>query len=572
MDLLTGICGSKGYCSGNAVVKARENKIPRYAANDASHEIARFRAAQDAYAAKLEALAEEAEKIAGSEIAGIFKAYRVIVRDEDFFKNVFSRVENENISIEYAVRDECRKLTELFDSIDDVYMRERSADVENVCNELIHIMMGGADFTLRADGETDVILVAADLSPSETMKLDKSVLRGIVTEHGGMTSHTVILSKALGIPSIIGVRDAVAKISNGDFLQVDAFRGEVAVNPGEECRVSFADLKKRFDDKRKLYESSERLPAVTADGATVSVGINTGDPDSIKLFDAERNDGIGLFRTEFIYMSASSYPDEETQFRLYRDIAERAGGKEVVIRTLDVGGEKQAPYMNLPAEENPALGYRAIRLCLGMPQIFSAQLRAILRASVFGNVKIMFPMISSMEELLNAKRRVEEEKRDLRNSGIPFREDIPIGIMVETPAAVMLSDHLAKESDFFSIGSNDLIQFITAADRANDQVQELYDSCNISVLRSVRMVAESAAKAGIPWSICGEVASEKRLIPLWVAMGVGGLSVAQSNVGRIKRFICATNRSGMVKELDTILGYSRVEQVKAHLDAIVEGL
>lgn len=574
MRLVTGIVGSRGYGSGNAVVKTKIRlELAKTEIENPEAEIAKFRAAQNIYDARLLQVAEDAEKELGRDTAEIFHAYRLIVRDEHFFRGALVRVERDKINIEYAVFDECRKLLKHFVAMDDAYMRERAFDIETVCDELINIMMDVKDdFISNMAGRSDVILVAEDLTPSETVRIDKSALRGIVTERGGTTSHTVILAKALGIPAVVGATGATKTVRNGDFLLLDAFRGEIDVEPDERSRRAFAKLKREFDRKLKLFSRDARLPAVTKDGYGVTVTINTGDLDSIRAFNSRFGDGVGLLRTEFIYLNSSDYPSEEEQFEIYKDMAVRARGKPVVIRTLDAGGDRQAEYMNIPKERNPFMGYRAIRFCLDRKDIFSAQLRAILRASAFGDIRVMFPMIVTPEEFLEAKACLDAEKSALECEGVPFNPNIPVGSMIETPSAVFLSDRLAKICDFFSIGSNDLIQYITATDRLNEHVAGLYDSCNPAVLRAVRMVAENAEKAGIPWTICGEVAGEDRLVPLWVALGVSGLSVSSFVVGEIKRLICRLTRSELHAVAEMAFACETADGVRACMNDFLKKL
>lgn len=574
MHLVTGVAGSRGYCCGNAVVKTNVRlELVNSKIDDPAAEIAKFRAAQDIYDARLLQTAEKVEKELGRDAAEIFLAYRLIVRDEHFFSSALGRVENDKTNVEYAVYDECSKLLKHFVTMETAYMRDRANDVKMVCHELIHIMMGvNNDFSSKMAGLSDVILVADDLTPSETVRLDKSTLRGIVTEHGGVTSHTVILAKALGIPAVVGVTGATDLISDGAFLLIDACRGEIGVDPDEKSRRAFEKLRRAFDRRLRHSSRDARLPAVTKDGYQVRVTVNTGDLDSIKAFNPLYSDGVGLLRTEFIYLNSSDFPSEDEQFAIYRNMAVRSKGKPVVIRTLDVGGDRQAGYMNMPKERNPFMGYRAIRFCLDRKDVFSVQLRAILRASAFGDIRVMFPMVVTPDEFIEAKECLEQEKTALSRVGIAFNKDIPVGSMIETPSAVLLSDRLAKVCDFFSIGSNDLIQYLTACDRLNEHVAALYDSCSLAALRAIRMVAENAVNAGIPWSICGEVAGEERLVPLWVAFGVSGLSVSPSSVGEVKRLICRLTRSGMKEMAETALSLGCAGEARKYLDNYMSGL
>jgi len=341
------------------------------------------------------------------------------------------------------------------------------------------------------------------------------------------------------------------------------------VGADEETIQVFLKKKEKADHQKALFDARRTAPARSKDGVDLRVNINSGDSVSIRAFDVNSCDGVGLFRTEFLYMGQTDYPSEDIQFDIYRDMAVRTQGKELIIRTLDIGGDKQLDYMDLPKEDNPFLGYRAIRLCLDRTTIFLTQLRAILRASVFGDVKIMFPMIVNLEELLRAKELLEEAKAQLDGQGIPYNRNVAVGIMVETPAAVLLSDQLARHCDFFSIGSNDLIQYTTATDRQNERVQNLYDCCNISFLRAVHMTCENAHKAGIPIGICGETASEPRLIPIWAAMGIDELSVAPGLVGRTKYIFSQLSRTELQPVLREALECSRIDNVKALLDGVL---
>ncbi len=572
METLSGLCGAPGYAVGTAVVKKNIIfELSPYKVENHDEEISRFRAAQAVYSQQLGWLQEQSEKELGAETAGIFGAYQIILNDEAFFQKAITRLASESISLAYLIDDECSKVIEMLTGMDDPHLRDRAVDIENVCRKLCRIMMGDEDdFLSELSVVQDAVAIAIDFTPEETVKMDKTKLRALITEKGGMTSHTAILAKALGIPAIMGVEGATEKIRNHDKILVDACAGTVTISPDSKSLAAFRVLQEKYDAKRNLYNMAILFPADTLDGYHVDVNVNVGDVESINSFCPKKCDGVGLFRTEFLYMNQKHYPDEETQFATYKKIAQKANGKEVIIRTLDIGGDKPLDYMNLPDENNPSLGYRAIRICLDQEDIFHTQLRAILRASAFGNIKIMFPMIVNLEELISAKKYVEKAKASLEREGIPYRKDIAIGIMVETPAAVLISDKLAAECDFFSIGSNDLIQYITASDRTNKKVHHLYDNCNISVLRAIQITAKNALKHGIPWGICGEAASDGRLVPLWVAMGVTELSVSPSQVGYVKYLIRKLNRKDIYRHVDTILSYGTIEKVKERLKIMLE--
>jgi phosphotransferase system enzyme I (PtsI) len=564
---LKGIGGSRGYASGIAVVKREiPLEIPMRAISDVGVETARFAAARENYDKRLAALSEQTGRELGPQHAGIFEAYREILADDVFFGRVLDRVAKEKLNVECLISEECKNAAAMFEGLDSAYLRERGADVGNVCTELIRIMLGIShdisDEILRYE---DVILVAGDLTTAETVKLDKKRLRGFVTARGGVSSHTVILAKALGIPAIVGAEGALEQISTGMPLLLDAIKGEIAVNPGLYYQERFYSLLQEQEERRVLYSRVAQGECRTLDGVKIDVGINSGDAESIRGFNPAACDGVGLLRTEFLFLGRGDYPGEETQYEAYRDMAVRAEGKEVVIRTLDIGGDKQASYMNLPHEENPFLGFRAIRLCLSRREIFLTQLRAVLRAAVYGNVKLMFPMIVTPEELLAARDALGEAVSQLEARGIPCRAGIPVGIMIETPAAALLADSLAAHCDFFSVGTNDLIQYVTAADRMNQRVQYLYDCCNISVLRAIRHTAAGAAAAGIPWGICGEAASEELLLPLWVAMGVKGLSVAPPQVGRVKYLIRRMDSRRLARRLEPVFEAGSIDEAKRML-------
>lgn len=570
MNLLQGLTGAVGCASGTAVVIENQNvTIEKRLVKESETEIAGIQEARKKYDLQLLELETKAEKEVGEEGAGIFMAYREMLSDDVFFDKIFNRIRLEKVNAEYAIDQERAELAGLFEKMDDAYLKERATDINNVCMELIAVIQKvdrgmGFDRSLGSD----LIAVAEDLTPADTIKMDKSILKGIITETGGVTSHTVILAKTLGIPAIVGAKGARAAVSTGDAVLVYGDEGKVVICPGEAEKKDFETRLEQEDRKKALFDSAKSRPAVTLDGKSVRVNINSGDSDSIANFKCDECDGIGLFRTEFIYMDHRDYPTEEEQFEIYRSMAQMNQGKELIIRTLDIGGDKQLEYMDLPKESNPFLGYRAIRLCLERVDVFKTQLRAILRAGAYGDVKIMFPMIVNLEELLRAKEILEEAKEELKAEGVDFRADIPVGIMIETPAAVLLSDKLAEEVSFFSIGSNDLIQYTTASDRMNERVQSLYDSFNISVLRSIRMVCENAARHGVDVGICGEAASDTKLVPLWVAMDVDELSMVPSQVAKVKYIIGKLSKEEMERELAEVLSLGRIQDVKDRLAEI----
>lgn len=567
MKKYMGLAGAGGCEILQAVVLRKEKPLlEKRSVADFEKEAEHFRQVQQGYAADLDGLYQAALGSAGEEAANIFKAYRAIACDDFFFKKPIKAAREEQISIDYAIEQEKEKVCQKFEVMSDPYLKERAGDIRNVCDEIIRRLNGvtGADEQIR-NIRDPFILVAEDLTPEDTIRIDKTYLRGFITEKGGITSHAVILAKTLGIPAVVGASGILRDIRPGQMLYINGNEGYGVLEPDDAFIAEIRKEKSRQYEQQSIFAALAKEPAVTADGHTVSVCINSGDADSCRNFDAEKCDGIGLFRTEFLFMNQRDYPDEELQFAVYRETAECAQGKEVIIRTLDIGGDKQLEYMNLPRENNPFLGYRAIRICLDRREVFLTQLRAILRASAFGNIRIMFPMIVTLEELREAKGMVERAKDMLRSEGTAFDENIPAGIMIETPASVLISDKLAKESAFFSIGTNDLIQYMTATDRMNEKVQYLYDPCNLSVLRAIDTVIQNAHKAGIRVGMCGEAASDERLTPLLLAMGLDEFSVVPAQAGRIKYRIRQCDIGKLSGLPEKVLSSDSIREIKALL-------
>jgi phosphotransferase system enzyme I (PtsI) len=400
------------------------------------------------------------------------------------------------------------------------------------------------------------------LTPEDTIRLDRARLGGFITEKGGATTQAVLLAKVIGIPAVVGAAGIVERVSNGQLIYINGDEGYAIVEPDAAFLESFSVKKEVLERQKTQFDGIAAQQAVSIDGRAVHVCVNAGDTDSLRALDMEKCDGVGLFRTEFLFMGQRGYPDEEVQFSVYRELVQKAKGKEVVIRTLDIGGDKQLDYMGIPAESNPFLGYRAIRICLDRHEMFQTQLCAILRASAYGLVKIMFPMIVTCEELLEAKAAVEKAKAALRARRLSFDEETQIGIMIETPASVLISDKLARHADFFSIGTNDLIQYTTATDRMNEKVQYLYDPCNLSVLRAIATAIENGHAAGIAVGMCGEMASDERLLPLLFGLGLDEFSVVPSQVGRLKYKIQKLNYADLQKRCISVLQADSIDEVK----------
>ena len=569
MKKLIGCGAAPGCVRGTAVcLRMDELTVERISTEAVEPELQKLQQARSEYSASL-------QKLIGCEgqpedAAAILESYLDILDDDAFFTAVQEHVASKHVNVDFAIREEESAILVQFSALDDPYLRERATDISNVCSELIRRIQGRTQsFSLNELPEgRKAVLFAEDLTPDQTLRLSPEKIGGFVTEKGGLTSHTVILAKTLGVPAVIGLAGAVREVNGGEDVVLYG-SGEVIVSPDRQETERFEQALKKQQSMSDAYNAVLGKSARTLDGRDVRVCTNIGNwKDSSELDVLDTCDGVGLYRTEFIYMESDGYPTEEQQFEYYRTVVQRAHGNEVIIRTLDIGGDKKASYMDLPQESNPFLGYRAIRLCLGHLDIFQVQLRAILRASAYGKAAIMFPMIASVEELRSAKKVLLQAKDQLRAENIPFDDQIAVGIMVETPAAVQLSDLLAKESDFFSIGTNDLIQYTTATDRMNENVQYLYDTCSMAVLRSVNMVCQNAAKYGVPVNMCGEAASDATVIPLWVAMGLAELSVVPGQVARTKYIVDHLDQGKLRQRLPELLSLATVEEVRAAMKAI----
>ena len=569
-----GCAGIGGYACGRALVyRAASGEPPRRTAEDAQAEAARFHQGREDYRRELRACAQEAQSALDQSMAGIFQAYLDILEDDSFFDDVLDYMAQCRINVEAAIHDKMEEVCALFADTEDELLRGRAADIENVCRRLCaHIAGTAGAISLEAGGGEPVILFADDLTPADTLKLDKALLAGFVTQRGSLTSHTAILAKALGIPAIVGAEDILDQAANGDRVLLAGQAGRLILRPTPQEEARFqADAAARRRQEA-IFAAYAPRPAVTLDGRAVQICQNAGDADSPRAFRGDLCDGVGLLRTEFLYMSCDHWPDEEEQYAFYRDMAQALGGKELIIRTLDVGGDKQIPYMDLPQEDNPFLGVRALRFCLRHPRQFKVQLRAILRAAVHGRVKIMFPMVAVLEDLLEARALVEEAQQELEREGIPFGQDVPVGIMVETPAAALTSAQLARHSDFFSIGANDLTQYCMAADRGNQQLLRYQDFCAPALLSAIALTARSAHGQGIPVGICGEAAGIPLLTPVWVGLGIDELSMSVSQVAEVKYNVCRMDQTAAQSLAQEALLCSTAGEVRSLLESFLAGL
>lgn len=537
------IYNGKGVSGGIAigrirVYKKRGQEINCTSVTDTDKELIRFRDAKKEAARQLDILYEKALKDLGEENAAIFEAHQMILEDVDFNESVEAIVYSQNVNIEYAVFETGKKIAEIFAQMDDSYMKERAADVKDVSERLLNILKGASDEIFISD--EPVIIAARELAPSETIQLDKSKVLSFVTTLGSSNSHTAILARMMAIPAVARVELPLDDSIDGKLGIVDGEAGLIYVEPDEETCKEMQLKKQQEHQKQKMLQQLRGKESITSDGQKVMLYANIGSVEDIDA--AVRNDaeGVGLFRTEFIYMEKEDYPTEEEQFQIYKQAAEKMEGRRIIIRTLDIGADKKCDYFGMEQEENPALGCRAIRICLMRPEIFETQLRALYRASNYGKIAIMYPMITSIKEIRRIKEIVSKVKAELKAEGIPYG-NLEQGIMIETPAAVFISKELAREVDFFSIGTNDLTQYALAIDRQNTKLDEFYDAHHPAVLRMISMVVENAHQAGIWVGICGELGADPQLTKEFLAMEVDELSMSPESILQIRKIIRETN-------------------------------
>ncbi|MCR5202511.1 MAG: phosphoenolpyruvate--protein phosphotransferase [Lachnospiraceae bacterium] len=522
-----------------SVYKKAEHVVKREKVTDVEAEVNRYAEAREVAIKQLQALYDKAVKEVGEASAEIFEAHQMMVDDEDYIDSVENIIRTQEVNAEFAVAETGDNFEKMFLAMEDEYFRGRAADIKDITERIISALFGGDDSGLVSD--EPVIVIADDLAPSETVQMDKDKILSFVTVHGSANSHTSILAKTMNIPAIIGCDIPLDDELNGKMAVVDGFEGKVYVEPDEAVMAEKKKLLDKELEKKQLLEQLKGKDNVTLDGQHINIYANIGNTKDLALVLENDAGGIGLFRSEFIYLESSDYPTEEHQFAIYKQVAESMAGKKVIIRTLDIGADKQADYFNLPKEENPAMGMRAIRICLTQPEIFKTQLRAILRASAFGKISIMFPMIISVDEVKKIKEIVEEVKKSLDADGFKYDKDIELGIMIETPAAVMMAEELAKEVDFFSVGTNDLTQYTLAIDRQNQTLDEFYDSHHPGLLKMLQMVVDGAHKGGAWAGICGELGSDLTLTKEFLAMGFDELSVSPGRVLPLRKVVLETN-------------------------------
>lgn len=517
-----------------AFYKRQEKQVRRYHVEDTEAEAARFEEAQETAIAQLGELYDKAMEDVGEANAAIFEVHQMMLMDLDYVDSIKNIITTQEVNAEYAVATTGDNFSQMFASMDDAYMQGRAADVKDVSDRLLGILSDAGESGVVAD--EPVIVAADDLVPSETVQLDKSKVLAFATMYGSANSHTAILARTMNIPAVIGLGEGLAKEYDGHMAAIDGFTGTIYIDPDEETMKAMTE--KREEDRRQktLLEELKGKENVTLSGQKINVYANIGNLSDVGAVLKNDAGGIGLFRSEFLYLESEDFPTEEQQFQVYKQVAENMAGKKVIIRTLDIGADKQASYFNLPKEENPAMGFRAIRICLEKPEIFKVQLRAILRASAYGTISIMFPMITSVEEVRQIKQILSAVRDELATQQIPFGE-IEIGIMIETPAAVMISDLLAKEVDFFSIGTNDLTQYTLAIDRQNEALDAFYNPHHEAILRMIRMVIDNGHKENCWVGICGELGSDTALTKQFIEMGIDELSVSPAYILTIRNLI-----------------------------------
>lgn len=527
----------KSVFSGIAIGKCKifgkkDQVVKRSKVTDTDLEIKRFTQAKEQAKSQLAALYEKALKEVGEANAAIFEVHQMMLDDLDYVESITNMISSQGINAEYAVATTGDNFAEMFAAMDDDYMRERAADVKDISNRVIHILQGGSE--QAGLGDQPVIILADDLAPSETVQLDKSKVLSFVTRHGSTNSHTAILARTMNIPALIGVD--YPEDAEGHMAVVDGRNGVFLLDPTEEEMTKYEALRREEVEKARLLQELKGKENVTKAGRKIALYANIGGVGDVASVLANDAGGIGLFRSEFLYLETEDYPSEEQQFKAYRTVAENMAGKKVIIRTLDIGADKQVDYFGLEHEENPAMGYRAIRICLDRKEIFKTQLRAIYRASYYGTISIMFPMIISVDEVKAAKEMCATVQEELKSEGIPYGK-VELGIMIETPAAVMISDLLAKEVDFFSVGTNDLTQYTLAIDRQNPKLDNIYDAHHPAILRMLQMIIDNGHKEGCWVGICGELGADVTLTDTFIKMGIDELSVSPSMILKVREQI-----------------------------------
>ncbi|HDI0999769.1 TPA: phosphoenolpyruvate--protein phosphotransferase [Staphylococcus aureus] len=560
--LIKGIAASDGVAIAKAYLLVEPDLTfdKNEKVTDVEGEVAKFNSAIEASKVELTKIRNNAEVQLGADKAAIFDAHLLVLDDPELIQPIQDKIKNENANAATALTDVTTQFVTIFESMDNEYMKERAADIRDVSKRVLSHILGVELPNPSMIGES-VVIVGNDLTPSDTAQLNKEFVQGFATNIGGRTSHSAIMSRSLEIPAIVGTKSITQEVKQGDMIIVDGLNGDVIVNPTEDELIAYQDKRERYFADKKELQKLRDADTVTVDGVHAELAANIGTPNDLPGVIENGAQGIGLYRTEFLYMGRDQMPTEEEQFEAYKEVLEAMGGKRVVVRTLDIGGDKELSYLNLPEEMNPFLGYRAIRLCLAQQDIFRPQLRALLRASVYGKLNIMFPMVATINEFREAKAILLEEKENLKNEGHDISDDIELGIMVEIPATAALADVFAKEVDFFSIGTNDLIQYTLAADRMSERVSYLYQPYNPSILRLVKQVIEASHKEGKWTGMCGEMAGDETAIPLLLGLGLDEFSMSATSILKARRQINGLSKNEMTELANRAVDCATQEEV-----------
>lgn len=560
--LIKGIAASDGVAIAKAYLLVEPDLTfdKNEKVTDVEGEVAKFNGAIEASKVELTKIRNNAEVQLGADKAAIFDAHLLVLDDPELIQPIQDKIKNENANAATALTDVTTQFVTIFESMDNEYMKERAADIRDVSKRVLsHIL--GVELPNPSMIDESVVIVGNDLTPSDTAQLNKEFVQGFATNIGGRTSHSAIMSRSLEIPAIVGTKSITQEVKQGDMIIVDGLNGDVIVNPTEDELIAYQDKRERYFADKKELQKLRDADTVTVDGVHAELAANIGTPNDLPGVIENGAQGIGLYRTEFLYMGRDQMPTEEEQFEAYKEVLEAMNGKRVVVRTLDIGGDKELSYLNLPEEMNPFLGYRAIRLCLAQQDIFRPQLRALLRASVYGKLNIMFPMVATINEFREAKAILLEEKENLKNEGHDISDDIELGIMVEIPATAALADVFAKEVDFFSIGTNDLIQYTLAADRMSEHVSYLYQPYNPSILRLVKQVIEASHKEGKWTGMCGEMAGDETAIPLLLGLGLDEFSMSATSILKARRQINGLSKNEMTELANRAVDCATQEEV-----------
>lgn len=568
MNNLKGIAASAGIAIARAfTLEHPDYSVTEKQVTDTDAELAKLDAALAQSQAELEAIKARTLQELGEKKAEIFESHLLILNDPELIEPVKAKIASESVNAEYALNETATQFIQMFENMKSAYLQERAADMRDVTKRILKHLLG-LNYVSPSEISEEVIVVAEDLTPSDTAQLNRNYVKGFTTNIGGRTSHSAIMARSLEIPAVVGTKNVLSSVQNGDLIIVDGLEGDVIINPTEAIVAQYRAKQDAYAKQVEEWKKLRSEPTVSKDGIHVELAANIGTPNDVTGVLENGGEAVGLYRTEFLYMGRDKLPSEEIQYVAYKSVLEKMEGKPVVVRTLDIGGDKELPYLDLPKEMNPFLGFRAVRLCLDRQDIFRTQLRALLRASVHGNLRIMFPMIATLGEFREAKALLEEEKSKLVSEGIPVSEEIQLGIMVEIPSTAVLADQFAKEVDFFSIGTNDLIQYTMAADRMNERVAYLYQPYNPAILRLVKMVIDAAHREGRWVGMCGEMAGDATAIPILLGLGLDEFSMSATSILPARSQIGKLSRSDMQALAAKVLEMGTAEEVVALVESI----